>query len=192
VAAKKSVTPHDAVFKTFLTHAHTARDFIERHLPDWLLRVCDLSTLRLTSGSFIEEDLRACYSDILCSLQTVGKKDYITVIIEHQSSPDRLMRYAIAVMQRHLDAGHRHLPLVIPLRFYHGKQSPWPWSMRWTALFSQPELAERLYAAPFPLVDVTVMADSEIVRNMLDRGIDLTLVQETTGLSAADLQQIHH
>ena len=172
MAAKKSVTPHDAVFKTFLTHAHTARDFIERHLPDWLLR--------------------ACYSDFLCSLQTVGKKDYITVIIEHQSSPDRLMRYAIAVMQRHLDAGHRHLPLVIPLRFYHGKQSPWPWSMRWTALFSETELAERLYAAPFPLVDVTVMADSEIARNMLDRGIDLTLVQGITGLSAADLQQIHH
>ncbi len=73
MAAKKSVTPHDAVFKTFLTHAHTARDFIERHLPDWLLRVC-LSTLRLTSGSFIEEDLRAYYSDILYYLQTIGKK----------------------------------------------------------------------------------------------------------------------
>ena len=206
---------------------------------------------------------------------------------------------AIAVMQRHLDAGHRHLPLVIPLLFYHGKQSPWPFSMRWTALFSEPELASRLYGGPFPLVDVTVMADSEIARhrsmaaltllqkhirqrdltglferlvtlmlqdsvtrkqrlalinymiqageaaqaksfieqlaqrvpqqkeelmtiaeqlkqmgreqglsegrnegqrearlaiarNMLARGIDLTLVQEVTGLSAADLQQIRH
>ncbi len=31
-----------------------------------------------------------------------------------------------------------------------------------------------------------------IARNMLARGIDLTLVQEVTGLSAADLQQIRH
>ncbi len=37
--------------------------------------------------------------------------------------------------------------------------------MRWNALFSQPELAERLYAGPFPLVDVTVIADSEIARH---------------------------
>ncbi len=38
---------------------------------------------------------------------------------EHQSSADRhmafrLMRYAIAAMQRHLDKGHTQLPLVIP------------------------------------------------------------------------------
>jgi len=170
MVAKKCVTPHDAVFKTFLTHAHTARDFLALHLPDWLLRICDLSTLRLTSGSFVEEDLRAYYSDILYSLQTTGKKGYVYVIIEHQSSPDRLMafrlmRYAVAVMQRHLDAGHRHLPLVIPLLFYHGKQRPWPFSMRWTALFSEPDLAARLYSAPFPLVDVTVIADSEIARH---------------------------
>lgn len=170
MTAKKSATPHDAVFKTFLTHAHTARNFLALHLPDWLLRICDLSTLRLTSGSFIEEDLRAYYSDILYSLQPVGKKGYVYVIIEHPGSPDRLMafrlmRYAVAVMQRHLDAGHRHLPLVIPLLFYHGKQRPWPFSMCWTALFSEPELAPRLYGGPFPLVDVTVIADSEIARH---------------------------
>ncbi|VFT72861.1 putative YhgA-like transposase [Klebsiella aerogenes] len=29
----------------------------------------------------------------------------------------RLMRYAIAAMQRHLDKGHTQLPLVIPLLF---------------------------------------------------------------------------
>ncbi|CAM3242245.1 hypothetical protein ESCO106014_23390 [Escherichia coli] len=26
-------TPHDALFKTFLTHPDTARDFMEIHLP---------------------------------------------------------------------------------------------------------------------------------------------------------------
>ncbi len=28
-----STTPHDAVFKQFLMHAETARDFLEIHLP---------------------------------------------------------------------------------------------------------------------------------------------------------------
>lgn len=38
----------------------------------------------------------------------------------------RLMRYATAAMQRHLDAGHKTLPLVIPMLFYHGAKSPYP------------------------------------------------------------------
>lgn len=47
---------------------------------------------------------------------------YVYVVIEHHSSPDnhmafRLMRYAIAAMQRHLDAGHKTLLLVVPMLF---------------------------------------------------------------------------
>uniref|UniRef100_UPI003306ACE1 Rpn family recombination-promoting nuclease/putative transposase n=1 Tax=Photorhabdus viridis TaxID=3163327 RepID=UPI003306ACE1 len=56
---KKTSTPHDAVFKQFLSHIDTARDFLEIHLPAKLRAVCDLDTLRLESGSFIEDNLRA-------------------------------------------------------------------------------------------------------------------------------------
>lgn len=43
-----------------------------------------------------------------------GDDGYIHVLIEHQSCDDkmmafRLMRYAIAAMQRHLEAGHGRL-----------------------------------------------------------------------------------
>ena len=53
-----STTPHDAVFKQFLMHAETARDFLEIHLPVELRELCDLNTLHLESGSFIEESLK--------------------------------------------------------------------------------------------------------------------------------------
>lgn len=56
---KPTPVPHDATFKAFLTHPDTARDFIELHLPAELRAVCDLSTLKLESGSFVEESLRA-------------------------------------------------------------------------------------------------------------------------------------
>ncbi|PHZ21454.1 Rpn family recombination-promoting nuclease/putative transposase, partial [Yersinia massiliensis] len=59
---KTTPTPHDALFKQFLTHPETARDFLDVHLPPALRQACDLNTLRLESGSFIEEDLRAYYS----------------------------------------------------------------------------------------------------------------------------------
>lgn len=160
-------------FKQFLTHQQTARDFLEIHLPPELRQICDLDTLQLESGSFIENDLRAFYSDILYSLKTQTQEGYVYALIEHQSSPDkhmafRLMRYAIAAMQRHLDAGNDQLPLVIPILFYHGQVTPYPYPMGWLQAFNEPTLAGRLYGGDFPLVDVTVIPDDEI---MTHRGI---------------------
>ena len=168
--SKTTPTPHDALFKVFLTHPDTARDFLQLHLPSPLLKACDLDTLRLESGSFIEDDLRASYSDVLYSLKTTRGDGYVYALIEHQSSPDktmafRLLKYSIAAMQRHLEAGHERLPLVIPILFYHGQTSPYPYSLDWLALFDEPHLAKQLYGDAFPLVDVTVIPDDDIMQH---------------------------
>lgn len=161
-------TPHDATFRQFLTQPEVARDFMELHLPAELRAICDLNTLKLESGSFVEDNLRQYFSDMLYSLKTTAGDDgYVHVLIEHQSTPDqhmafRLIRYAVAAMQRHLEAGHKKLPLVIPMLFYTGKRSPYPYSTRWLDEFANPELAGKLYSAAFPLVDVTVIPDDEI------------------------------
>lgn len=161
-------TPHDATFRQFLTQPEVARDFMELHLPAELRVICDLNTLKLESGSFVEDNLRQYFSDVLYSLKTTAGDDgYVHVLIEHQSTPDqhmafRLIRYAVAAMQRHLDAGHKKLPLVIPMLFYTGKRSPYPYSTRWLDEFANPELAGKLYSTAFPLVDVTVIPDDEI------------------------------
>ncbi|OWO82108.1 ISNCY family transposase [Photorhabdus luminescens] len=165
---KNTPTPHDAIFKKFLSHIDTARDFLEIHLPATLRAVCDLDTLRLESGSFIEDNLRVHYSDILYSLKTTRGESYVYCVIEHQSSPDkmmafRLMRYSISAMQWHLEQGHEKLPLVIPVLFYHGKIRPYPWSTNWFDCFDASALAEEIYSSAFPLVDVTVIPDDEIL-----------------------------
>jgi len=105
-------TPHDTTFRQFLTQPEIARDFMELHFPAELRALCDLSTLKLESGSFVEDDLRQYFiSDVLYSLKTTGD-GYAHVLIEHQSSPDRhmafrLLRYAVAAMQRHFEAGRK-------------------------------------------------------------------------------------
>ena len=174
-------TPHDATFRQFLTQPAIARDFMELHLPQALRAICDLSTLKLESGSFVEDDLRQYFSDVLYSLKTTAGDGYIHVLIEHQSTPDkhmafRLLRYAVAAMQRHLEAGHKKLPLVIPVLFYMGKRRPYPYSLRWLEQFDDPQRAEQLYSSAFPLVDVTVIPDDEIMEH---RGMAaLTLLQK--------------
>ena len=78
----------------------------------------------------------------------------------------RLMRYSMAVMQRHIEHDKRRpLPLVIPMLFYHGSRSPYPWSLCWLDEFADPATARKLYTAAFPLVDVTVVPDDEIVQH---------------------------
>ena len=63
-------TPHDAVFKTFLHHPETARDFLDIHLPAELRMLCDLNSLQLESESFIEARATPTCSG-LCTHATV-------------------------------------------------------------------------------------------------------------------------
>ncbi|GAL60064.1 hypothetical protein YfcI [Pseudescherichia vulneris NBRC 102420] len=177
----ETAAPHDAVFKMFLSRVETARDFIEIHLPPALIHICKLDTLNLESGSFLEDSLRPYYSDILYSLETTCGRGYVHILIEHQSSPDkhmafRLMRYAIAAMHQHLEAGHSALPLVIPILFYQGRRSPYPWSLNWLEAFNDPDIAHQLYTTAFPLVDITVIPDEEIMQHRSMAA--LTLIQK--------------
>ncbi|ECW2535705.1 Rpn family recombination-promoting nuclease/putative transposase [Salmonella enterica] len=163
-------TPHDAVFRQMLMQKKVARDFLAIHLPEDFLAICDLDSLKLESGSFVEDNLRSRYSDILYSLHTQHGPGYVYALIEHQSKSDRLMafrlmRYAIAAMQRHLDAGHDTLPLVVPILFYHGPESPWPYSLNWHNMFVKPDMAKALYSHEFALVDLTIMPDNQLLQH---------------------------
>ncbi|WP_323862639.1 Rpn family recombination-promoting nuclease/putative transposase [Xenorhabdus szentirmaii] len=47
-----------------------------------------------------------------------------------------------------MQQGHKELPLVVPVLFYHGGSSPYPFQQRWTHCFSLPGLAEDIYFHP--------------------------------------------
>ncbi len=106
---------------------------------------------------------------MLYSVQTKAGKGYIYTLVEHQSRPEklmafRLMRYAVAAMQRHLEQGNdTTLPIVIPLLFYHGTTSPYLYSTQWLDCFCDPKLAATVYQQAFPLVDITTIPDEEIL-----------------------------
>ncbi|ASG85894.1 Rpn family recombination-promoting nuclease/putative transposase [Salmonella enterica subsp. diarizonae] len=184
-----SNTPHDAFFKQFLIHPDTTRDFLDIHLPAEIRGICDLDTLRLESSHSVEESLKEQYSDVLYSVKMQGTSGYIHVLIEHQSTADkkmafRMMRYAIAAMHRLLKDENGPLPLVVPLLFYQGKTSPYPLSMSWLDMFALPELARRIYSEPFPLVDITVIPDDDIMQHrriaLLERLVTLISAEYTT------------
>jgi predicted transposase/invertase (TIGR01784 family) len=47
--------------------------------------------------------------------------------------------------------------------FYHGCRSPYPYSLCWLDAFADPVAAKQLYASAFPLVDITVVPDDDIM-----------------------------
>ncbi|QBY47038.1 Rpn family recombination-promoting nuclease/putative transposase (plasmid) [Arsenophonus nasoniae] len=167
---KFTPTPHDAVFKQFLSEKETAKDFFDIWLPDEIKALCDLDSLKVESGSFVDSEMKNYQSDILYSVSTTKGSGYIYVLIEHQSTPDkliawRLMRYSLAAMQKHLEAGNKQLPLVFPILFYCGEQSPHPYSTHWLDCFEDRKLAESIYINPFKLADVTTLDDGEIMQH---------------------------
>ena len=163
--------PHDAIFRQMLTQKEVARDFLQLYLPAPFLSICDLNTLQLASGSFIEEDLRSSDSDILYSLQTRHGAGYIYALIEHQSSPDKLM--AFRLMRYMLQAGSTEKPG--PLIRELAKQSPRHKELMMT-------IAEWLEGRK--------ENSRSIALKMLASGLDPKMVMELTGLSQEELSSL--
>ena len=60
---KKLIKKHDQLSKKFLTNLPTAQEFIQIYLDPKILAKCDIKTLSIESGSYIDEKLQARFSD---------------------------------------------------------------------------------------------------------------------------------
>ncbi len=165
---------HDELSKKFLTDIDMAREFLELHLDKSVVAKYDLSTLSIESGSYIEDDLRKYFSDIVYKADLLNKTScaYIYVLIEHQSRSEKLMplrilRYQLSILQKHIDEYKvdANLPLVVPLVFYNGEKSPYPYATELRDLFADIDIIDKIPLGTFGLVDLTVMSNYEILKH---------------------------
>jgi predicted transposase YdaD len=56
---------HDASYKQLFSHPEVVRDLVRGFVPDQWLHSLDFSTLEKVPGSFITEDLRHRFSDVV-------------------------------------------------------------------------------------------------------------------------------
>jgi len=133
----KIVKQHDPLARKFLTDIEVAKEFLQIHLASEVLAKCDLSTLTIESTSYIEDDLKLHCADVVyrISLRDGSGCAYVYTLVEHQSSPVKLMafriiKYQIAILQKHIDTygESEPLPIVVPLVFYNGTRTPYPYS----------------------------------------------------------------
>ncbi|EDU6364100.1 hypothetical protein BFK09_003064 [Salmonella enterica subsp. enterica serovar Florian] len=173
---KKSTTstPHDAVFKTFLRHPETARDFMEIHLPvslrqrDLLGLVERIASL-LVTGCANDRQLKALFNYLMIQHgHTPRFTTFIRDVVGHvPHTKERLMTLIERIRAADRRKGERQ-----------GRQ-----------LGLEEGLAEGLEKG---LEKGQYVAALRIARQMLADGLDRETVQRFTGLTAEELQDVSH
>ncbi len=120
---------HDKIFRENLSDINNAVAFLQNVLPTSILSLLDLGTLSMTNTTFISEDLKELFSDIIFSCKLInGKESYCSLIIEHKSYLDpyvgfQIGEYIFAAYRTQIK-NRQPLKIIIPIIFYH-HQKKW-------------------------------------------------------------------
>lgn len=169
--------PHDALFREIYSRKAEARSFLAHYLPEDVLAVLDVDSLDICKDSFVDEELKAYYSDILYSVQLAGQPGYVYVLFEHKSYPDRLIHlqildYMLKIwrLDQHKGETTRKLPIILPVVLYHGG-APWMYGRQLLDLLCGPTDQLTAYVPDFRilLTDLSAYADDDIQGTIVSR-----------------------
>jgi len=206
------IKQHDEFARKYLNNLDAGKEFLETYLAPEIKDKCNLNSISISSGSYIEDDLKAHVSDIVYKVDlkdTSAGCAYVYALIEHQSTPlelmpFRILRYQIAIIQKHMDEyPEDKLPLVAPIVFYNGATSPYTYSAELADLFADRELFKRIGLGNFKLADLTVIQDDEILqhkkisllelllKHIHDRDLKATIGSIIKGFQLAELYRVN-
>lgn len=158
---------HDSLAKKILSDPAAAHEFLNHYLPESCKSLLDLNTLKVEKESYIEEDLKQKFSDLVFSIKMKNnQKAFIYTLVEAEVSPKywtafKLWKYMFLLLERHKTKNKSKLPLIIPLVVYHGN-TPFTVPRNLWELFSEPSLAKEFMGGDYQLVDLYAMPDNEI------------------------------
>ena len=80
--------PHDRFFKEVLGNVANTQAFLETYLPPDVLQTIDVGTIQAEKDSFIEQDLKEFYADLLFRANIRNREAYVYILLEHKSYSD--------------------------------------------------------------------------------------------------------
>ena len=89
----------DSLFRSVFGNPVHAASELQSVLPSRLRERLDLSALELMPDTYVDADLRQRHVDALFATRWAGRDALLYVLLEHQSTPDRLMAYRMLVYQ---------------------------------------------------------------------------------------------
>jgi predicted transposase/invertase (TIGR01784 family) len=164
----KNPHPHDRFFKESLAHLDIAQDLVRNALPEKLLKITDLQTLKPEKANFIDSVIGEKVLDALFSVKIAGEDGFAYFLCEHQSSVDedmsfRLLKYRCAIYDYHRKTHKKdkYLPLVHQFVVYNGV-AKYVAPLDIFQLFRDSELGKELFLAPHHLIDLQRLRDEEL------------------------------
>lgn len=102
------------IVRNVLSDLRLAREFFTLHLPKHILNAIDLATIELLPTVYVDEKLQEYRSDLLYRVKFPESADYLYIIVEHQSKPEKWMpirinKYVALIVDRYL---HKKMPAV--------------------------------------------------------------------------------
>ena len=127
---------HDTLFKATLENKPAAIAFVKQFLSPAVLDIIDLNSLHYPKGTFILNDLKERYSDVLLRFKYKDQESGLTlaILIDHKSEPDdaialTLLGYLHGAYQKAFSNQARdkkagkinaiYLDAIIPVVYYH-------------------------------------------------------------------------
>ena len=158
---------HDSLAKKILSDPAAAHEFLNHYLPESCKSLLDLNTLKIEKESYVENNLKQKFSDLVFSIKTKNNdKAFVYALVEVEVSPKywtafKLWKYIFLLLERHKTKEKSKLPLVIPIVLYHGNR-PFNVPRNLWELFSEPSLAKEFMGGDYQLVNLYAMSDDEI------------------------------
>ena len=166
---------HDLTIKSLMAHKSFFIGFCDAYLPPEILQQIDWHTAELfhANGEIIREKhhekpgLGKEIADIAYCVRMGDDKGLIYVHAEHFSHPKKrlpltMAHYGLGLLLDYAKANKQSdLPTLIPLVYYHGKQTPYPYTLELKELFASPDVAAKYLFNP-GLIDLGQMSDEEL------------------------------
>lgn len=119
-----SINPHDIFVRSTFKQLEYAKDFLSHFLPKNISDTIDFQKLKLEDTSFIKEDFKELYSDILFEVPFKnGKNSNIYFLFEHKSNPDYDILLQLLKYQTEIYTKSKETIPIICLVFYHSEEN---------------------------------------------------------------------
>lgn len=167
--------PHDKLFKASLQYPDLAKEFIQTHLPETILKKINFNSIEISPNTFIDEELRLSESDVLLKCVMDGEDGYLYLLCEHQSTQDnlmpfRLLKYLIKIWDYHQISTSKKnapFPVIFPCVFYSGNGVYKKARAVWELCGKHSELMRNILQQPFHLIDVNLIPEQELIKRKL-------------------------
>jgi predicted transposase/invertase (TIGR01784 family) len=175
MAFPREYAPHEGLFHKVFRDPEITKYFLRQHLSPEIQRSIDLDSLRLENISYVDDNLRKHFSDLVFSLMLRGDEfpsARVYLLFEHKSAPEplvgmQILRY-MALQWKDLYDQHKivgKLPPILPIVIYQGRDR-WKPRVSFHDLVEMPSDFFKTYIPDFAFAFFSV------------RGLDAQKVQE--------------